>query len=337
MASATAFLPRIVALGRGAAQTQLRSVLQQCNVSKPFVVTDKNLEALTRSVLDSAEMSGEIYADEVDEPTSDRVDAMAAALASSNARRRFSNRGRQSLRRGEAGRRAFRKRRQMPRLQGARPDGHATSSTDGRRADDGRHGGRSHKVRRRHRFKTGEKMLCAGAAFVPAACVVGGSAYGSVPRRTSALLLGLTATVRRRRRCALSRHGGRDTPLSLSDGFHRRHDALRGVGRHLRSAVDDEAEGRDGMARAAFLAGVSFSVSSVTLIHGMSRPLGARFHLAHGRSNAVLMSGVTAYSLEGARERYAQCSEALGLAGDLPTALGHLASSLACRRSATLY
>ena len=100
----------------------------------------------------------------------------------------------------------------------------------------------------------------------------------------------------------------------LSDGFAL--DALRGVGRHLRSAVDDEAEGRDGMARAAFLAGVSFSVSSVTLIHGMSRPLGARFHLAHGRSNAVLMPAVTAYSLAGARERYAQCSEALGLDGD---------------------
>ena len=104
-----------------------------------------------------------------------------------------------------------------------------------------------------------------------------------------------------------------------------------------RRAVDDEAEGRDGMARAAFLAGVSFSVSSVTLIHGMSRPLGARFHLAHCRSNAVLMAAVTAYSLEGARERYAQCSEALGLAGDLPTALAKLASPWACRRSATLY
>ena len=85
MASATAFLPRIVALGRGAAQTQLRGVLQQCNVSKPFVVTDKNLEALTRSVLDGADVNGEIYADEVDEPTSDSVDAMAAALSSSGA------------------------------------------------------------------------------------------------------------------------------------------------------------------------------------------------------------------------------------------------------------
>ena len=79
------FFPRVVALGRGAAQTQLRSVLQQCNVSKPFVVTDKNLEALTRNVLDSNDVSGEIYADEVDEPTSDRVDAMAAALSSSGA------------------------------------------------------------------------------------------------------------------------------------------------------------------------------------------------------------------------------------------------------------
>ena len=64
MASATAFLPRIVALGRGTAQSQLRRVLQQCNVSKPFVVTDKNLEGMARSVLESAEMSGEIYADE---------------------------------------------------------------------------------------------------------------------------------------------------------------------------------------------------------------------------------------------------------------------------------
>ena len=78
MASAKAFLPRIVALGRGTAQSQLRSVLQQCNVSKPFVVTDKNLEALTRNVLDSNDINGEIYADEVDEPTSDRVNAMAA-------------------------------------------------------------------------------------------------------------------------------------------------------------------------------------------------------------------------------------------------------------------
>ena len=127
----------------------------------------------------------------------------------------------------------------------------------------------------------------------------------------------------------MPRHGGLRIVEELFTFRSFALDALRGVGRHLRSAVDDEAEGRDGMARAAFLAGVSFSVSSVTLIHGMSRPLGARFHLAHGRSwNAVLMSGVTAYSLEGARERYAQCSEALGLAGDLPAALGHLASSL---------
>ena len=60
-------------------------MLQQCDVSKPFVVTDRNLEALTRSVLDSNDINGEVDADEVDEPTSDRVNAMAAALSSSNA------------------------------------------------------------------------------------------------------------------------------------------------------------------------------------------------------------------------------------------------------------
>ena len=319
MATATAFLPRIVALGRGTAQSQLRSVLQQCSVSKPFVVTDKNLEALTRNFLDSNDISGEVYADECDEPTSDRVNAMAAALSSSGADGVLAIGGGSPL---DAAKLAV----VLSENGGKCQDYKAPVLTDtppalpmvavpttaGTGAEVTRYAVVTDS-------ESGEKMLCAGAAFVPAACVVDGSLADGSPST-------LTADVGVDALCHAMEAFVSKKSSPLSDGFAL--DALRGIGHHLRSAVADEAEGRDGMARAAFLAGVSFSVSSVTLIHGMSRPLGARFHLAHGRSNAVLMPAVTAYSLEGARERYAQCSEALGLAGDLPAALHDLASSL---------
>ena len=176
MASATAFFPRVVALGRGAAQTQLRSVLQQCNVSKPFVVTDKNLEALTRNVLDSADVSGEIYADEVDEPTSDRVDGMAAALASSGADGVLAIGGGSPL---DAAKLAVVlsenggkcRDYKAPVLTDTPPTLPmvAVPTTAGTGAEVTRYAVVTDS-------ESGEKMLCAGAAFVPAACVVGGSA-----------------------------------------------------------------------------------------------------------------------------------------------------------------
>mgnify|MGYP000025745885 CR=1 FL=1 len=64
----------------------------------------------------------------------------------------------------------------------------------------------------------------------------------------------------------------------------------------------------------ATLAGIAFSNASVALVHGMSRPLGAHFHVPHGMSNAMLMPSVTAFSISAATERYAQCGVALGVA-----------------------
>jgi len=61
-------------------------------------------------------------------------------------------------------------------------------------------------------------------------------------------------------------------------------------------------------------AGIAFSNASVTLIHGMSRPIGARFHVPHGLSNAILLPTVTQYSLPGAHDRYADVARAVGFA-----------------------
>jgi alcohol dehydrogenase class IV len=88
-------------------------------------------------------------------------------------------------------------------------------------------------------------------------------------------------------------------------------------GRHLEAAWRDPGDlaARAGMARAAYEGGAAFANASVCLVHGMSRPLGALFGVPHGLSNAVLLPAVTAFSLPGAPERYAELARALGFAG----------------------
>jgi alcohol dehydrogenase class IV len=72
-------------------------------------------------------------------------------------------------------------------------------------------------------------------------------------------------------------------------------------------------EAREAMMLAATQAGMAFSNASVALVHGMSRPLGAHFHIPHGLSNAMLLPAVTAFSVEAALERYAQCARTMGI------------------------
>ena len=66
----------------------------------------------------------------------------------------------------------------------------------------------------------------------------------------------------------------------------------------------------------ATLAGIAFSNSSVALVHGMSRPIGAHFHVAHGLSNAMLLPRVTEWSIGGALQRYATCARTIGAADE---------------------
>ena len=71
---------------------------------------------------------------------------------------------------------------------------------------------------------------------------------------------------------------------------------------------------RAAMMKGATLAGIAFSNSSVALVHGMSRPIGAHFHVPHGLSNAMLLPAVTEYSLNAALPRYAEAARAMGVA-----------------------
>jgi alcohol dehydrogenase class IV len=64
---------------------------------------------------------------------------------------------------------------------------------------------------------------------------------------------------------------------------------------------------------------MAFSNASVALVHGMSRPIGAHFHVAHGLSNAMLLPTVTAFSITSAPDRYATCARVMDMATDQDT------------------
>jgi alcohol dehydrogenase class IV len=84
--------------------------------------------------------------------------------------------------------------------------------------------------------------------------------------------------------------------------------AIRLISHNLRTAYAeaDNLDARSAVMLGAMRAGMAFSNSSVALIHGMARPLGAHFHLTHGISIAALLPVVTEFSLSAAPERYAQ-------------------------------
>jgi len=77
-------------------------------------------------------------------------------------------------------------------------------------------------------------------------------------------------------------------------------------------ANGSNVEAREKTMLGALQAGIAFSNASVALVHGMSRPIGAYFHVPHGASNAVLLGVVTEFSLIGNPKRYADIAEAMG-------------------------
>lgn len=154
-----------------------------------------------------------------------------------------------------------------------------------------------------------EKLLCMGVGFMPIAALVDYQLTLSLPPRVTAdsgvdaLSHAIEAFVSQKA-----------SPFTDAQALG----ALRAIGPNLRRAFADgsDHEARAAMMLGATLAGMAFSNASVGLVHGMSRPIGAAFHVPHGTSNAMLFPAVTEYSLGAAPERYAMCARAMGVARD---------------------
>ena len=154
---------------------------------------------------------------------------------------------------------------------------------------------------------TDEKMLCVGPAFMPTAAIVDYELTYSVPKRTTAdtAIDSLTH--------AIEAYVSKKSNL-FSDT--QAISAMKLIAPNIRKAYHNgkDKEAREKLMIGATLAGIAFSNSSVALVHGMSRPIGAFFHVPHGLSNAMLLPIVTEFSIPGATERYSLCAKAIGVA-----------------------
>ncbi|PKG82875.1 alcohol dehydrogenase [Colwellia sp. 75C3] len=153
---------------------------------------------------------------------------------------------------------------------------------------------------------TDEKMLCVGIGFMPVAALVDYKLTISLPPRITADT-GIDALTH-----AIEAYVSKKAnPYSDSQAIA----AMKLIGPNLRKAYHngEDQRAREAMMLGSTLAGVAFSNASVALVHGMSRPIGAFFHVPHGLSNAMLLPSVTAYSMPAAAERYADCARAMGI------------------------
>ncbi len=89
--------------------------------------------------------------------------------------------------------------------------------------------------------------------------------------------------------------------------------AMPAIAKHVRMACQEpqNAQARAALMLAASQAGMAFSNASVALVHGMSRPIGAHFHVAHGLSNAMLLPKITEFSIGASPARYATCARVM--------------------------
>ncbi len=152
-----------------------------------------------------------------------------------------------------------------------------------------------------------EKMLIAGLGALPLAALVDYELTFSVPPRTTADT-GVDSLTHALEAYVSKRANPISDALALS--------AMELIGANIRTAYAEprNAAAREAMMLGATEAGLAFSNSSVALVHGMSRPIGAHFHVPHGLSNAMLLPSITRFSVPGAEARYAEASRRIGFA-----------------------
>lgn len=99
----------------------------------------------------------------------------------------------------------------------------------------------------------------------------------------------------------------------MTDMFHLK--AIELIARHLRGAVENTAEGREGMALAQYVAGMGFSNVGLGIVHSMAHGLGALYDTPHGVANAIILPVVMEYNAPYTGEKYQEIARAMGVEG----------------------
>ena len=97
----------------------------------------------------------------------------------------------------------------------------------------------------------------------------------------------------------------------MSDMFHIK--AIELIAKHLRGAVENTKEGREGMALGQYIAGMGFSNVGLGIVHSMAHPLGALYDTPHGIANAIILPTVMEYNAEVTGDKYKYIAKAMGV------------------------
>ena len=302
--------PRLMAVG-GGALGELPGILQRLGLANPLIVTDPFLAgsghlAGATAYLDRAGIPWTVFSDTVADPTTAVVEAGARCLADGSFDSLIAVGGGSSIDTAKAmsvllanggQMRDYKVPAEIPKVG---PPIVAIPTTAGT-------GSEVTRFTVITDTETDEKMLIAGLACCPLAAIVDYELTLSMPLRLTAdtgldsLTHAIEAYVSRRAN-------------PFTDGLAK--SAMGLIARHIRTACaePDNRKAREAMMLGATTAGMAFSNASVALVHGMSRPIGAFFHVPHGLSNAMLLPEITAFSVPAALERYADCARAMGVA-----------------------
>src|SRR6266480_3184197 len=303
-------MPRLMSVG-GGALAELPALMARLGLKHPLVVTDPYIARsgiLDRAtgLLDKAQILYSVFSDTVSDPTTEVIETGVAILGDGNFDSLVAIGGGSSIDTAKGMSVLFANGGQMrdykvpAEIRKAGPPIVAIPTTAGT-------GSEVTRFTVITDAETDEKMLIAGLACCPLAAIVDYELTLSMPLRLTAdtgldsLTHAIEAYVSRRAN-------------SFTDGLAK--NAMGLIARHIRTACAEPGNraAREAMMLGATTAGMAFSNSSVALVHGMSRPIGAFFHVPHGLSNAMLLPEITAWSAPAALERYADCARAMGVA-----------------------
>ena len=100
---------------------------------------------------------------------------------------------------------------------------------------------------------------------------------------------------------------------AISDMFHL--EAIRLISHNLRAAVQNDPDGREGMALGQYIAGMGFSNVGLGIVHSMAHGLSALYDTPHGVACAILLPCGLEYNAPVAGKRYRAIGKAMGVDG----------------------
>ncbi|WP_313180452.1 lactaldehyde reductase [Lacrimispora sp.] len=99
----------------------------------------------------------------------------------------------------------------------------------------------------------------------------------------------------------------------ITDMFNLK--AVELIGKSLRGAVENTAEGREGMALGQYITGMGFSNCGLGIVHSMAHALGAVYDTPHGVANAILLPTIMEFNAGTTGEKYRDIARAMGVEG----------------------